>query len=502
MVKLPMAAVGACLEALGQTLREVQRVTGQGVDGMVSRLFHTLSRAQADEVDSMMNLQASALPQADAVPGPGTDTSLPPPADGSAPGRIRKGPAPWFQAPLVPSGENASSGREGVTRQLEKAAVLTLFSGDNPALPDSAVFAPENHDLLVGVDLSKDLRQFDVAMKSHVSATEPWATNRLGQVLGRLQARFRPAPEGFEAVPGRELPPTALDMSRSQRFVLLDGEFRWDDRTHSGITACGTGRTFPAREGGRSILRLGAVIHLLKGRGRLEGFQGWGVLVGVLVPPNLIRCGFVLRLPDPAGKLLSGSELTPVQYTADPPDPGAVYLTLRGEVDPDNPRLLIGASNGRMLGAHMSELLRPVRVGSDLGSELKGVRSRIRAGSIVARLTYTTLFYAPGAGEYTYLEMRNILFTFFNDQGATIGTLWAAGIEGAFTAEEVPGTTVSLLWVVGFGPLGGGTGPFTGAEGIMSVNAVFSVYPNAFSTLYVLRVIDSDDKLRAGRASS
>ena len=75
-------------------------------------------------------------------------------------------------------------------------------------------------------------------------------------------------PDGFEAAPGREPPPTELDPTRSQRFTMLDGEMRTRDRYGSGFRGFGAGRTFPLMVNGTMQLRIGAVINVLEGFGR------------------------------------------------------------------------------------------------------------------------------------------------------------------------------------------------------------------------------------------
>ena len=48
----------------------------------------------------------------------------------------------------------------------------------------------------------------------------------------------------------------------------------------------------------------------------------------------------------------------------------------------------------------------------------------------------------------------------------------------------------------GFGPIQGGTGEFAGAGGMLSMNALLSIYPRVFSSLYVFRLADAAGKYR------
>jgi hypothetical protein len=62
----------------------------------------------------------------------------------------------------------------------------------------------------------------------------------------------------------------------------------------------------------------------------------------------------------------------------------------------------------------------------------------------------------------------------------------------------LPGVEAPVFRVAGFGPLEGGTGTFLGAEGLVTVNAALTLFPNAFSTLYVLRIHDPESRIRGG----
>jgi hypothetical protein len=498
LVRLPAAAAAAWMGAVGQALRGVRRAAGRSVDGVVSRAVHGLSRAADYEVDPMTDLH-SAEPPPTACPGEGPEAS---PAMGPGPGTPGEATAArLFDPPAgLSADEAAATGRAGVLTKLEKAAVFLMFSGAEPATPDAPVFTPEGQGVLAGFDLLRDLRRLDVDMRTPGPATAVWAQNHTGQAVGRLRARFRVAPDDFDPTPGREPPPTALDPSRPQRFVLLDGGVDFGDRPQSGVSGHGVGRTIPATEGGRPVLRLGAVVRLLDGRGRLKGLGGLGVVAGVLAPPDRIQGVVVLRILDPAGAVTAATALNPVQWVPDP-DPLMALLTLRGEADPDNPRMPISAPGGGVRGAHMSELLRLARTGFDLAPDRKGVRARTTVGPVVARLTHTTLFRASATGEASF-EMKDVVFTFINGQGADVGTLRVGSVAGAVEVGGLPGVAAPVIQVAGFGPLDGGTGPFLGAEGLVTVNVALTLYPNAFSSLYVLRLLDPAERLRGGWQAS
>src|SRR5207248_7737186 len=102
-----------------------------------------------------------------------------------------------------------------------------------------------------------------------------WCTRKcVGEAVATVGIRWMVMPDDFEAGPGKVPPPTDLDAARSQRFCMLDGRMQFKDADHSGFRAFGTGRTFPVLVAGRPQLRLGAVIDILEGLGRLQGLPG------------------------------------------------------------------------------------------------------------------------------------------------------------------------------------------------------------------------------------
>jgi hypothetical protein len=54
----------------------------------------------------------------------------------------------------------------------------------------------------------------------------------------------------------------------------------------------------------------------------------------------------------------------------------------------------------------------------------------------------------------------------------------------------------------GFGPFQGGDGCFAGASGMMSLNAVVSVFPRTLTNLYILRFDDPEGRFRAAVCDS
>jgi hypothetical protein len=352
------------------------------------------------------------------------------------------------------------------------------------------------------MEVNEQLHRFDVTVEPPAQEKGLQATHAVAQSVARVHIRWLVIPDTFLAAPNREPPPTPLNPSRSQRFTMLDGQFSFDDRDESSFRGFGAGRTFPALERGRHVLRLGAVVNILEGLGKFRGHQGTTVVNGFIIPPDILGLNIMVRLMDPQGVFNTASTLTALQPMPDP-DPGTVFMTFLGEDDLDHPTTLNRASDGQILGLNVHELLRLVHVGFDLGKGSKGIRSTTTTGPIVGRLQ-TSLYFNPlhlktrGTAQspipaYT----QNGVFTFFDRSWYPVGMLKANIIEGRAFRAELPGAPMPVLRMAGFGPLIEGTGQFSGAMGMLSMNAAVSVFPHTLSNMYVLRLVDPEGKFRA-----
>jgi hypothetical protein len=90
----------------------------------------------------------------------------------------------------------------------------------------------------------------------------------------------------------------------------------------------------------------------------------------------------------------------------------------------------------------------------------------------------------------------NSLFTFFDQQGNTFGTLRADTVEGRAFQMPIKGASVPAFRFAGFGPFQEGGGQFSGAQGMLTVNSIGSFGGFVISTLYVFRFYDPDGKFR------
>jgi hypothetical protein len=391
----------------------------------------------------------------------------------------------------------ANLGEEGaVSAVLQRAAYFPLFSVHNPSVQNVPLSSPEDPRQLIGMKVFEQMHRFAIQVKRPLHGRGLDVVNRVGQPVAEIQIDWRVIPDDFVAAPDRLPPPTALDPTRSQRFAMYDGQFRWNDPAHSTFHGFGAGRTFPTVEAGKPQLRIGAVVDILSGTGRLAGAVGNAVVNGFITPPYDLALGIMLRFVDPAGRLRTRAAPVPLEPIPDP-DPTAVFLTFLGEADPERPITLEMAPGGRVTGASVHELLRLVRIDFDVGTA-KGMRSRTLTGPIAGTLRFSLRLDSGFAGVPLPFTTHDGVFTFFAADGEPLGTLTANAVEGRAFPAEVPGAPQPVLRVAGVGPVLGGAGIFAGAAGMLSLNGIISIPARTPSILYTLRLADPEGKLRRG----
>jgi hypothetical protein len=407
---------------------------------------------------------------------------------------------PFPLPPTFPPGVDPETYQlEKVERLLKSAAYFPIFNVANPNNPNTPVpLIPGipflQQYLMIAVEVNEELHRFQVSVEPD-SASGPRAMNRVGEPVANVHIRFTPIPWNFEAAPGKLPPPTLLLPFFSQRVSMLDGQLTFKDKKQSGFKAFGTARTFPATEGGKSVLRIGAVIEILEGLGEFAGLTGAFVINGYISPPHDLALNLMVRVMDPEGKLKAHSAIAPLKESPDP-DPNAVFMYFLGEADPSKPVKLNVTPDGRILGSEVYEKLRLVHFDFDVNGA-SGPRSRTREGPIVGEVSATLHFNPLSPTAVSPIQTTKGVFTFFGRGGRPIGTVSANMVEGRAMKTELKGAPMPVFRFAGFGPILGGTGFFDGADGMMSMNSVVSVFPRTLSNLYIFRFYDPTGKYRA-----
>ena len=399
-------------------------------------------------------------------------------------------PAPPF--PFPAGADPTSFLVEPVNALIRQAGYLTIFTVPNSSRPNRPIY--DSRGRMVGVEVHESLHRFAIEPldpRVHGMA----AANRVGEEVATVQIRWLTCPENFEAAPGLTPPPTPVDPARSQRFVMLDGHLQFKDAKGTGFRAFGAGRTMPMMTPAGPQLGLGSVIDIIEGFGNFKGLRGVNVVNGYINPPNQLTLSFLLRVMDPDGKLGGPADPAPLQEIP-PPAPGTTILSLLGETDPDEQVSLRFAPDGTILGSNVVERLRLVRVSWDASGK-QGVRTHLRQGPVVGRLRGTLHFNPLDPRTVFPIHTTNGRLEFFDLCGRELGMIEADINEGRAFRTSLGGAPMPVFRFGGFGGLGKGCGQFEGATGMMSLNAVISVFPRTLTNMYQLRINDPDGRFRS-----
>ena len=397
-------------------------------------------------------------------------------------------------------------------RRSFRSAYFSLFSVPDPQDPDVPIEAelpfpfsllqriPNFPQLLTAVEVNERPLRFSTTLGE--SACQLLATNTVGDPIASVHIRWTPIPWDYPANPDANPPPTILNPLVSQRFTMLDGEFRFDDHKGAdgkgtGIHGFGSGRTFPRFPNGLA-LRIGAVIDMLQGFGEFKGREGLAVVNGIISPPNDLDLNIMMRIRDPSGGLISSRPLPPLNPRPFP-DPDASFLVFEAEPDPARPSRLLRGPGGQVEGIELHELLRPLDLDFAVVPN-SGLKSSVEQGELVGRASRVLHFPVgqrlDGQGGTGATLSPIPVWTqhgefSFEAGGRRFGTVRADLVEGRGFNSQTGSYRVG-----GFGPVLGGTGQFEGADGLLSMNAMLSLDPLTFSNLYVFRFRDKAGRYR------
>src|ERR1051326_4680824 len=391
----------------------------------------------------------------------------------------------------APSLPNLNAGRytfEEVQRLVDRAAWINMY-----AIPDAARSGGAS-----GFECTATLHRFGIETLLPDSDSCIKATDTVGQTVGVLALRCSVIPFNFAAVPGASLPATALDRSRSQRFVIQEGTFRFGNG-HDGFRSFGTGRTFPKDVGGQPQLVAAAIGNITEGFGRFAGLEGNYIVAGQVRDDGAIVGDILARMVDPAAVLRARDPIPPIQRTADP-EPGITYFTVRSQKSgPDMLTTYSFGQDGQPRGVNVPQQLRYARINfTAQGSE--GFQSEIEIGDVIGDeigFVYTS---PGGSGTADApITFQGVGYYRLTDpEGRMVGAFTAQFLEGRNFAMSLAGAPGQQAFRFGFfGPLLSGTGCFDGVEGMLLGSTGVGISPHVLSNLYILRLQDPDGRFRA-----
>lgn len=388
---------------------------------------------------------------------------------------------------------------EVLQRIVDQAAYFNVFSLPDKKITDVLI---ENQGETIGFRVHEQLHRFAVDVERPTADGGLKASNWVGEVYGKFKHRWLLAPDDFVAAPDREPPPTALDPSRSQRFVMLDGVCTFGRNNKDGFRGFGAGVTFPWTKDRKTELLAVTVGTILEGFGAFKNHeQGTYLHCGAISRGTLTQeYGFtgnmLLRVMDTQGTLRSTGSLHSLKGQAFP-EPDYTYILFRGQAVPGDPVTPRIGPDGQFKGLTVVQGLRLITLTSDAPAGV-GPRSVARLGQVIGKITAHVDFNPADPGG---TNLNPIPFTtfdelnFIDDQGRNIG---------GFTADSSEGRVFNILVAgqkgIRFGGVGRvlkGTGPFQEINGLMSDNSVVIFDPHVSASLYLLRIHDPDCRFRS-----
>jgi len=384
-----------------------------------------------------------------------------------------------------------------VVQLLDQAAFLSMFS--IPARDRSIAIPSRTGEGIAGLRIKEQLHRFSLSMEPP-SRSGITTHHAIGEQLAHWEHRWMFAPDGFPALPGRDVPGTAFDPSRSQRFVMFDSVCTFENG-RDGFHGFGTGRTYPMHVGSQPQLYAAAVGSILEGFGKFKGHEGTYTYCGSLSQQEGFIGSVFCRVVDPQSELRTESSLPSMEVWPNP-ETGITYLAFRGQKKDRTQKTAYNfGPNGQVTGLNVHQQLRQVQIDTAARGR-GGPRSVMDVGPVIGSMSARILFNllnpgAPGTALSPIPFQSYNEYTFLTPDGRALGTIVADGGEGrTFNLQLVGAPGQQALRFGGFGPIVKSSGIFEGMEGLMVDNSVVGVAPHALSTLYILRVNDPDGKYR------
>jgi hypothetical protein len=381
-------------------------------------------------------------------------------------------------------------------RLVDQAAHFNMFSIPDAKNSDVAIVAAGGSNSVTGIRVRETLHRFDVSVQLPTSEKPLRARNVVGEATGKFTHRWMVIPDDYVALPNREPPPTALDPSRSQRFVMLDSACTFGDG-RDGFRGFGTGQTFPVTINGQQQLLAVAIGNVMEGFGKFKDHDaGTYVYCGCLSLQRGFMGNILLRIMDSQGTLRTSGSLPALEQRPDP-EPDITYIMFRGEAVPSDSVTPRVGPNGQLQGLNVEQGLRLLY--TDFKAKGRsGLQSTDKVGRIIGRILAHVNFNptAPGGTALDPIPFTTFdELTFVDREGRTIGGFTGDSSEGRVLNISVGGQRGIRFG--GTGRILSGTGPFNGMEGLLTDNSVVIFTPHVSASVYVLRIHDPNRKFRA-----
>jgi hypothetical protein len=407
-------------------------------------------------------------------------------------------------APSLPDVNAETYPYEIVQHLLDQTADFNLFAVPVPHYAESAALLPDAPQDWFGLNggyglaLRSTLHRFD----SQVQAPAPDCGVKTAQAVGEEEGTFNGrlffGSGDFPWAVGKLPPPVMFDPWRAQRFAIQASEFSFNHE--DSFRGYGIGRTFPISVNGCPQLLIGGVGNLREGRGKFQGLEGTFIFTGTLTPELGFLGNITCRIVDPYSVLRKDREIAALTARRDP-DPHATFLVLRGVKQDRNVKTIFGPPPGGGLVSLITPSQMRAAQYNFTAHGGGGLHTEMKVGTVVAKMEANVLFNLlapPGTAEAPVPFTTQELYTFIDNKGRTVGTLTAGVIEGVSFALKFPAAPGQPgVRFAGFGPITGGTGPFAGAQGLLTVNSLIGIAPHVLSLMHMLHLVDTEGRFRA-----
>lgn len=389
---------------------------------------------------------------------------------------------------------------ETVQYLIDKAAYFNLFSVPDNEAAEPLIQAADSSSSngIIGFNIREKLLRFQVNLRSLSTGNQLQCDNLIGERVGRSSQRWLLMPDEYVAQPESGPPPTLLDTTRSQRFVISEGNYSFGAK-EEGFGGFGTGCTYPIRTNNGQQLLVAAVGNMTDGTGRFGGREGTYTYCGVFDPQRGFTGNLLIRVVDPDDSLVVSNDLPELEQK-NVSGKGLTFILFRGQKKNQYQKTRYNFSAaGEPQGFTVEQELRRYDLDCAVLTR-KGISGTKRLGEVIGRMTSTVFLNllnpgAPGTARQPITFTTYNEYTFFDNNGQEIGSFAAVGGEGrSFNLRFKRFPEQQVLRFGAFQSLVNGAGQFSGIQGLLTDNSVAGIAPHALSTLYMLCINDPDGK--------
>jgi hypothetical protein len=392
---------------------------------------------------------------------------------------------------------------EKVQYLLDEVANFNIFALPSVAHREKRTLTPDNQQDWFGfnggygLEIYNELHRFNSNIRVGSIETGLSVRQVVGESVGSLHGCWFFCPNDYKWNTSEMPPAMMFDPWSSQRFVVYNNEFSFGNG--NSFRVYGIGKTFPMTVNGKPKTLVGAVGNVTEGFGKFSGLEGTFVLTGEITKELEFVGQITCRLVDPYGNVRTDRELANLTSTSNPIS-DSTFVVMRGEKKDKTVRTAFGPPPGGSLVSLITPSQMRAAQFDFTNKGGGGIRTEMRIGQVIGTMdatVYFDLLAPPGTAVSPVPFTTEEVYKFTDSDGRVVGTLNAGIVEGISFGLKFPKAPGQPgVRFAGFGPITGGTGPFEGASGVLTVNSLIGIAPHALSLIHVLHIADPDGKYR------